>query len=51
MPSKEYLQWYNQLLEQYIQEQGHSEQDLLAFLTNHLIQEQPTKDNDKDKDS
>jgi hypothetical protein len=40
-PSYQYLFWLNAQLEQFIKEQGHTEEEILAYLTNSL---NPTTD-------
>ena len=35
-PSREYLFWYAKQLEQFIFEQGHTSEELLAYVTNQL---------------
>jgi hypothetical protein len=40
-PSYQYLFWLNAQLEQFIKDQGHTEEEILAYLTNSL---NPTTD-------
>jgi len=39
-PSRETLFWYAHTLEQFIQDKGHSQEELLAHITNTLTQKE-----------
>jgi hypothetical protein len=42
-PSYQYLFWLNAQLEAFLKEHGHTEEELLAYLTNCMNPQEPTE--------
>ena len=40
-PSRQYLYWYASILEEMLKENGHTDEEILAYVTNSLTHKEP----------